>query len=251
LTLEDLAARVPNFAGLIHAERIKLLIWWLQAFGQKQHVLPRDVTTCYSSLSISPPANINSFFNAMERRTPKQLLKSSAGYKLERTLYDALTQKYGQRPAAVHVEKLLADLPKKIPDLMERDYLAETIICLRSGAFRATVVMAWNLAYDHVCEWIVGDALRLTEFNAQAPRSFPRAGYPVISKRDDFLEFKESHVLQIAKSARLITDSQHKVLKEKLDRRNVAAHPSGIKILQQTAEEVIRDLIENVVLKLP
>jgi hypothetical protein len=40
------------------------------------------------------------------------------------------------------------------------------------------------------------------------------------------------------------------ILKEKLDRRNIAAHPANLKMLQSTAEEVIRDLVENVVLKL-
>jgi hypothetical protein len=111
--------------------------------------------------------------------------------------------------------------------------------------------MAWNLAYDHLCQWILKDPGRLARFNAQTPMTFARRGLPVVITRDDFLEFKESEVLQIAKSApQIINANQHKILKEKLDRRNIAAHPSGIQIMPQTAEEYIRELIEVIVLQL-
>jgi hypothetical protein len=56
--------------------------------------------------------------------------------------------------------------------------------------------------------------------------------------------------LQVCKSALLISGSVHKIMKEKLDRRNIAAHPSGVGTFAPTAEEYIKDLVENVVLKL-
>ena len=108
--------------------------------------------------------------------------------------------------------------------------------------------MAWNLAYDHLCEFVM--AKHLGDFNAQLSRSFPKADIASINKRDDFAELKESQILQVCRSANIISNSLHKILKEKLDRRNVAAHPSGIVVSQLTAEECIKDMIENVVLKL-
>ena len=108
--------------------------------------------------------------------------------------------------------------------------------------------MAWNLAYDHLCEFVLAN--HLAAFNTQLPRSFPRADISAIAKRDDFSELKESQVLQVCRSANITSGSLQKVLKEKLDRRNVAAHPSGVATSQLTAEEFIKDLIENVVLKL-
>jgi hypothetical protein len=57
-------------------------------------------------------------------------------------------------------------------------------------------------------------------------------------------------VLQVAKSANIISGSVHKILKEKLDRRNIAAHPSNVTVSKLTAEDVILDLVQNVVLKL-
>jgi hypothetical protein len=43
---------------------------------------------------------------------------------------------------------------RKISDEAERLFLTEAISCLRAKAFRATIVMTWNLAYDHLLNWI-------------------------------------------------------------------------------------------------
>ena len=107
--------------------------------------------------------------------------------------------------------------------------------------------MTWNLAFDHLCSVILSK--HLAAFNTQLTKTYPKAKPSSIAARDDFGAFKESEVLQVAKSANIISNSIHKVLKEKLDRRNVAAHPSGVSIAPQTAEEFIIDLVNNVVLK--
>lgn len=247
MTLEDFGRQIPRIATLAHGEKIRLFAWWLHTYGNRSHFKPKDIAQCYKGLSLAE-TNVSSMLDYLCKQ--RLILKDRNGYKLERSVHDGITEKYGQREATIHVHKLLADLPSKIPSIAEKAYLDETLTCLRNSAFRATVVMAWNLAYDHLCEWILAGPQRLADFNAQTPKTYPRAGLPVVVARDDFLDFKESQVLQVAKSARVITDNVHKVLKEKLDRRNIAAHPSGVKILQSTAEEVIRDLVENVVLVL-
>ena len=109
--------------------------------------------------------------------------------------------------------------------------------------------MVWNLAYDHLCKIVMNDAQHLAAFNTQLPRSFPKADISSINNRDDFEALKESQVLQVAKSANIISGSVHKILKEKLDRRNIAAHPSNVTVSRLTAEDFILDLIQNVVLK--
>jgi hypothetical protein len=67
---------------------------------------------------------------------------------------------------------------------------------------------------------------------------------------DDFELIAESKVVEVCSSAGIISDSVNKVMKEKLTRRNLAAHPSGIAVSQSTAEDCITDLVNNVVLKL-
>jgi hypothetical protein len=57
-------------------------------------------------------------------------------------------------------------------------------------------------------------------------------------------------VIQVSRSARIVGKSLGKLLQERLDRRNAAAHPSGIVFSQLQAEEYIHGLVENVILKL-
>ena len=184
----------------------------------------------------------------MERRRPKEALRDGAGYRLETRIRERFDTCYGQRTATVDIQNLLSDLPTKVSTLAEKTYLEEALICLRHKAFRAAIVMCWNLAYDHLRTFVL--AGHAAAFNVQLPKSFPKDRFPPIVSRDDFENLKESQTLLVCKSAGIISGSVYKVMKEKLDRRNVAAHPSGVTVSQLTAEEFIKDLTENVVLKL-
>ena len=72
-----------------------------------------------------------------------------------------------------------------------------------------------------------------------------------IAKMDDFAdELKESEVIAICASARIITGDMQNVLNVGLRRRNTAAHPSSLHITQLQAEAHIEDLVQNFVLKI-
>ena len=140
-----------------------------------------------------------------------------------------------------------------MPNVAERDFLDEALICFEHQAFRAAIVMTWNLAYSHLLEFILKH--HVATFNAKYQAMFPgkwaKAKAAPVSKYEDFsVDLKESEVLDVAKSANAITNDVYKVLEPKLGRRNSAAHPSSVKIGQLQAEEFIDDLVNNVVLKL-
>lgn len=250
MNLEDLVSSVPGFSKWTHADRIKFFAWFLHSKRGRERFKPADIIACYKELHLDPPSSVNPFLAQMESRRPKEVLRNSQGYALEKRVRDALEAKYGQRAATVLADRLLLELPAKLPNLAERTFLNEAIICFRNRAFRAAIVMTWNLAYDHLCEYILNDLKRLADFNAQLPKSFPKARISAVAKKDDFSDLKESEVLQVCRSANLITNDVFKILKEKLDRRNTAAHPSTVVITPHTAEEYIIDLVTNVVLKL-
>jgi hypothetical protein len=251
MTLTELPRCIPDYATLKEIDVIKLIIWWAHTYGQRENVTNEYLRQCYGTIGRAvPDGGFSSYFKSLEERKPKHLIRSRDGYKLEHRINDGLTEKYGQRDATIHIEKILADLPCKLANPDERTYLEETLICIRHKAFRAAVVMAWNLAYDHVCYWMLADASRLAIFNATSPKRFAGMKYPAVINRDGFTEMKESHVIAIASSGDVISKNVARVLDEKLTRRNMAAHPSDVSTLQSTAEEVIRDLVENVVLRL-
>jgi hypothetical protein len=246
--LQALVNQINSFPKWSHADKIRFFSWFLHHHRGLETFAPGDLTKCFHELNVQGPTSVQPFLAAMGKRKPKEILKRKSGYCLERAVREDLTQKYGRREATVAVDKLLSDLPQRIPNVAERGYLDEALVCFRYEAFRAAIVMTWNLAYDHLCEFVL--AKHLAAFNTQLPKSFSKPGISAVARRDDFSELKEYEVLHACRSAHIISGSLHKVLKEKLDRRNVAAHPSGVATSRLTAEGFIKDLIDNVVLKL-
>jgi hypothetical protein len=247
VTLTELVDAIDKFSDWSFADKIRLFVWFAHAYRKLEVVTTAHVKRSFEELHLDPPASISSFVNSMVNKNLPDLLRVGDAFKLHKRVRDEFDKRYGMREASVVVHQLLADLPTKVPNLKEREFLEETLRCFKHRAFRASVVMAWNLAYDHLCHWVL--AKHLAPFNAQIPVRYQKKTGIVIAKRDDFAELKESEVLEVCNSAGL-TANAHKVLTEKLTKRNLAAHPSGIEVNQLTAEEYINDLVLNVVLKL-
>lgn len=72
----------------------------------------------------------------------------------------------------------------------------------------------------------------------------------MISNYDDFEELKESEVIEVCNSAGLVSGNIIRILREKLGKRNMAAHPSSVLVVQSQADDVVTDLVNNVVLAL-
>lgn len=248
ITLTDFVSGVHGFANTTHADRILAFAWYLQRLASKNPFTASDIAHCFKESSTAPPSAVSPFLLSMAKRRRPLVLKRGVGYTLEQQALRRLDDRFGQRQTAINVHQLLAELPSRITLSDEREYLEEALVCYRSGAFRAAIVMSWNLAYAHLCNIVL--ARHLSPFNSQLPKSFPKADISSVGKAADFQELKESQVLHVCKSAGIISSSLHKVMKEKLDRRNISAHPSGIQVTQLTAEEFIRDLVDNVVLML-
>lgn len=252
MTLDEFTRAVAGFDHLQHVDRIKLFAWHLHTHKNMECFMPADIRRCYADVHLDGPKNIPQQLAQLAGKKPPQILKNKSGYRLEKRSRDELDKKYGQRSITVEVANLLKDLPGKLPDLAEQTYLGEALKCFSVGAFRAAIVMTWNLGYHHLCDFILKQ--KLAEFNTRWAVVFPahhKNGTKTIAKIDDFGDqLKESEVIKIAKSAGIVTNDVSKILEDKLGRRNSAAHPSGVKIEQLQAEEFIDDLVKNVVLKI-
>jgi hypothetical protein len=181
---------------------------------------------------------------------PPDLVMERAGIKLTRTVRIHLDSKYGTHHSVVRVSKLLAELPDKVPGVAEKAFLQEAMKCYRVEAYRACIVMTWNLAFDHLRGWVLKDAGRLADFNTTIPKKFPKRGNYTVSTVEHFDEFTESEFIEICYTAGVITKNLTEILREKLKRRNAAAHPSLVKVDQPQADDVVTDLVNNVVLAL-
>jgi hypothetical protein len=250
MQLREFIDQVSGFDALQHPEKIKLFAWYLHTHRGLEAFSNSDIRKCYSQINAVAP-DVTVYIPRLVAKRPPELLKTAKGYVLEGKIRRALDAKYGDHPTTVAVRKSLTDLLSKIPALAEQVFYKETLACYKIGAFRAAIVMAWNLAYAHLLHWILASPKRLAEFNAAIPVRYQKRVGVVMAKPDDFSEeFKEFEVIEVCKTAGLLTKDVSKILSQKLDRRNSAAHPSTVQIVQSQADDVITDLVNNVVLLL-
>jgi len=251
MDLQDFITVVPSFRQLRHPERITLLGWYLHTHKGKEQFSTSDIRQCYELLHLEVP-NIADVLAKLASRKPPTLLKKNYQYRLEMRARQELDSKYSNRPVSIAIEKTLAALPSKLADESKRKYLDEALNCYRAKCYRAAILMTWNLAYDHLLNWILADPHRLSKFNGKLPSKPPFDGGKVIASRDDFEWLGEREVIDIAghKTVAIITDNLRKILAQNLDRRNMSAHPATIEVTQVNAEDTISNLVENVVLRL-
>ena len=248
--LKALVDTIDGFAGWGHVDKIKLFAWFQHAMKKKDRFGTADITACFDQLHYPRP-NVSQYLKDMVEKKPPVLLRDGKGLYMEGSVRAEYDKSYGGRESTVKVEKLLMELPGKIPDAAERDFLSEALICFRNKAFRASIVMTWNLTFFHLCHYVL--KYKLAEFNAEYPTRHPgihrRAKAPTIATYDDFSsDLKESEMIEICRSANIITKEQFNALDRQIGRRNSAAHPSTTVITFLQAEEFIHDLVTNVVL---
>jgi hypothetical protein len=249
MELSEFIARVPHFDSLAPREKMRLFAWYLHACRGMEILDNAAIRACFTAINAADP-NVARELPRMADRRPPDLIRVRGGYKLEGTLKRSLDTEYALHPKVVLVSQLLSELPNRVPDLKERSFLSEAIDCYRVKAYRATTVMTWNLAFDHLLRWIMSDAARLVDFNAAISKRYPKKAPFQLMKYDDFTELKESEIIEICNTANLVSKNTTEILREKLKRRNLAAHPSDVVVGQAQADDTITDLVNNVVLLL-
>jgi len=245
MTLDVLVMRISKFAALSYTDKVRIFMWHIHTHQRRERIAPSDLTACFDALHIPQPANISQILRQLVDKS--EVLKDRQGHRLSRPLRERYDAQYGSRIETVEVDQLLSSLPASLPHTAQQEYLAEAIACFRHGAFRAAIVMTWNVAYDHLLTVV---AVRsLAGFNNQMATMFGGKKKAVTSKFE-FQRLKESEVIEVCNAGSIISKEVAKVLNDKLDKRNSAAHPSGSTIDKLQAEAYISDLIKNGMLKI-
>jgi hypothetical protein len=247
MELAALKQVVPGLADKSHYDRIKIFGWWFHVHKAKPSFTAAEVGHCYDKLDFSRPASFGAYFKQLTEK--KELLPAGSGYKLEHKIREQLDGLYGIPEMTVKVTSLLTDLAATIPDMAERAYYQEALICYKHGSRRGAVVMTWNIAFSHLCTHVL--TKKLTAFNARWLLSMPRMHKNKtieIKVFDDFNEeLKESEVLTICRDEGILTKNMYNIMHASLGKRNAAAHPNAVVIDQLQTDAFITDLITNVV----
>jgi hypothetical protein len=245
MELKDFLQPVKSLGNFPLVEKILIFGWYLHEVKRQDRFSASQINQCFDLMHMSKSANTGSMMRQLANGANKRLLQDSKGYRLSAGAREAMGRIFPIRKTATETVLLLRSLQAKIQNQHQQTFLAETIVCYENGAYRAAIVMAWNLAYHHACDYVLQSHLKT--FNAQLKIAFPKKN--VINKHSDFEDLREAQVIDVAKGAQIFSVSTSKVLSEKLGKRNTAAHPSSVVITDLTAQEVIADLVQNILLR--
>lgn len=248
MLVADFASHTRGFYNKSAVDQILLLVWFAEVEQQKSGVDGSYLRQSFRAVGIDPP-DTSVYLPRLASKKPPQLVREKGLYRLAGNLRRELDRQLRGDSVEVAVTKSLSDLPLRVPDLAERAFLSETLACYKAGAFRATTVMAWNLAYDHLTRWVTSTDDRLAILNDGVRRKLQGKAIAVTSQKD-LTSLTERVVVECCQTAGLIEKNQAEILFEKLKRRNAAAHPSSVVIGQHQANDTISDLVDNVILAL-
>lgn len=249
MKLADLVSSIADFKNFSTRDTIRFFVWYMHTYEAREAIDNDSLRNCFRQLHMTLP-DVSVYLPRMAKYKPPDLIKVRGGYKLERSVRTVLDSKYGVSESVVRVSSLLADLPSKLPDLAERTFLVEALKCYRVEAYRACVVMTWNLAFDHLLRWTLANPARLSAFNGAIGKRYPKKAGLSVAALEHFEELKESETIEICQTAAIFSKNTADILREKLKRRNIAAHPSQVMISQHQADDVITDLINNILIAL-
>jgi hypothetical protein len=146
MRLADAVAAIPDFERWNHADKIKYFAWFLHRYRNVEYFSATDIRACFDELGIAAPASINPFVAVMEKRTPREVAKTTKGYKLEKWVSTALDARYGERDATISLPKRLVRLAADIENARDRAYVNEIFRCLRHRAYRAAMLLTQELS---------------------------------------------------------------------------------------------------------
>jgi hypothetical protein len=171
MQLHELVEQVAGFDKLPSRDKIRLFAWYLHTHKSMEHFGSDHMRACFKELHLVP-GDVGKYVLRMASMNTPDLVRERPGFKLTRTVRTQLDAKYGTHPSMQAVSKLLADLPDRVPDMAEKVFLSEAIDCYRVRAYRACIVMTWNLAFNHLLNWILRDPARLQAFNDTIPKRY-------------------------------------------------------------------------------
>lgn len=245
--LSSFAAK-SDFHNLPVVDQILHLAWYCHSFLDEDRVVTGDIRRLYDQLHLNPP-NISSYLSYLSDGKSRRMIRDKRGFRVEGKCRNKLDGKFQAGETSIDLSPLAASLQSKLTNPDEIDFLIEAFDCYKVRAFRSVIIMTWCLAISHVMEFIISDSSRLGRFNSSINARYPKKNIN-ITVFEDFSDLKEFEIIDIAQHAKLIAKNKADILREKLKRRNMAAHPASIEISQAQVDDFVTDLVNNIVTKL-
>lgn len=258
MTISQFLSQIAGADSLSRKSRILVLAYFLRKYRGTVEFSVDDLRSLFIEAAWKLPANLTVLSRQLSKGKDSPLLLSRKGVYgisrhglseiesyLESNESDDVRAKSLLLVALPYLEKAIA----KIQDDNKRKFLAEAIACLGAGARRATVIMAWLVAIDHVYDFVLKKKRKT--FNSALSRRSDKHNKIKVATKDDFSELPEGIFIEVCRSAKIFSNDVRKIMNEKLGVRNTSAHPSGVEIHDSKVVNFIEDLVDNVILKYP
>lgn len=245
--MESFFVSLPDFGDWAATKQVDYISYYLLKVQGQDSVTVSQIRAVETALDLKPYARLPQYLSASSKaKNGKYVKVKTGGYRLERTTFNAINGQISHEPTRVAADKQLVLLVEKIADDKERGFLEEALNCYRVQANRATIIMTWLVAMNHMHKYVFEN--KLVDFN-QAFALNPEKKMTKIVQLDDFSALSEDKFILLMKSANIISNDVRKLLDEKLGTRNSSAHPSGVEITGHKATEFVLDIVKNVLLK--
>jgi hypothetical protein len=249
--IESFLLQIPDLENQSPANLIDYFAYYLTIIENRNDVQALDIEVCFNLSRLKKYSNTSSYLlhNSKAKRGKKpKYVKTQDGYQLERSHQLDIQKSLHTGPAKIETSHLLRGLLSKLKDKKEQSFLQEAIDCYEIGARRAAIVLVWVLTIYHLYEYIFKN--ELASFNsALAKNKDKRIKVAQVTRVDDFTDIPEAKFIEIARSAKIISNDLRKILDAKLGIRNSYAHPSAITVSEVKTTDFIIDLVENVIIK--
>lgn len=250
-SLDVFLLSVPQSESRSSAEMVDFFTYFLTVMQGQETVKPTEIDACFVTTRLQKYSNIPAYLTRHAKREkgkkPK-FIKLTNGYQLERSRQVEIQHELHTGPAKLETSFLLRSLLGKLTNKSQQLFLQEAIECYEIGARRAAVVLVWILVVDHLCDYIYKTTL--ADFNLVLSKNTDRrVKVTSIQKLDDFSDIPEGKLIELIRSAGIISNDVRKILDSKLGVRNTYAHASGVSISEVKVTDFIIDLVENVILK--
>jgi len=257
MTAHEFIKSIPNSYEFSRKSLIILFSYYLRKYKGIIEFSNKDIKACFRDSLIRIPSNLSNLLKELSSGKNSPLLKGTVKntYSLSiiglNEVENILPSE--KRTLKNYNEFISTALPYlkriilKVNDHNKKIFLAEAISCLGVGAKRATIILTWLTTIEHLYDYIL--KYKLKEFNLALSRRSDKYNKIEIFTKDDFSDIKESVFIEISRSAKIISNDVRKILIEKLDIRNTAAHPSTVNIHDFKVINFIEDLVDNVIVK--
>jgi len=238
---------IPDTDRKADKEIVPFFVYYLTAEQGADFAAASAISQCFIDCDLTPPTRLAQYLSEGTQSAHQLYVKVPGGYRLHRRKAEELSSLLGVRRVVTQTSAELRALEGQFTDGDTKDFLREAIDCFEAGANRAAVIMTWVLTFDHFLNWLFVN--KLNEFNRTFAASNPQGRVKIIRKIEDFEDINEDRIITTCRTAGIVTSGVQKTLKEGLDTRNTAAHPSNVKVARSKTIAVIEDLVRNVIKK--